>query len=73
MQWCLNFTYQCDASYDNDNAKSFNIDMEENSRMMHIPKGVTPRMMMKMNNNEKMMIMMMKWQNKEWKMIKDNA
>ena len=66
----------CDASYDNDeyfikpymsifdthsiNAESFNMGMEESSRMLCIPKDVTPRMMMKMNNNEKMMIMMMK-------------
>ena len=63
------FAYLCDLSCDNDehliesymsifnihfmNDEPFNMGMEENSCMMHIPKGVTPGMMTKMNNTEK--------------------
>ena len=62
MQWCLNFAYLCDVSYDNDehlvepymsifnihsiNAKPVNMSMEKNSCMLCIPKDITPRTMM---------------------------
>ena len=57
MQWCLNFAYLCDASYDNDehfiepymsifdihsiNTEPFNIGMDENPRIFYISKDVT--------------------------------
>ena len=76
----MNFAYLRDVFYDNDehfiepymstfniyfiNTEPFNMGLEENSHMSRIPKDVTPRTIMRMNNNKELIIMM-KWQNEE--------